>query len=105
LFLFPLITVEIFPATMLIAVLITYTLIARRSEAVAWWACGQSVYRLMLPGLLFAVAAGAGAWLVQDHLMPSANVRQDALRAQMKGSRAANCRRDTNSRSWIGTGV
>jgi len=88
LFLFPLITVEIFPATMLIAVLITYALIARRSEAIAWWASGQSVYRLMLPGLLFAVAAGGGTWLVQEHLMPSANVRQDALRAQIKGSEA-----------------
>jgi LPS export ABC transporter permease LptF/LPS export ABC transporter permease LptG len=88
LFLLPLITVEIFPATILIAVLITYALIAKRSEAIAWWACGQSVYRLMLPGLLFAVAAGAGTWLVQEHLMPSANVRQDALRAQIKGSEA-----------------
>jgi len=88
LFLLPLITVEIFPATMLVAVLITYALIARHSEAIAWWACGQSVYRLMLPGLLFAIAAGAGTWLVQEHLMPSANVRQDALRAQIKGSEA-----------------
>src|SRR6185503_17533939 len=60
-------------------------LLARRSEAVAWWASGQSVYRLMLPGLLFAIAAAAGAWLVQEHLMPSANVKQEALRARIRG--------------------
>jgi LPS export ABC transporter permease LptG/LPS export ABC transporter permease LptF len=87
-FLLPLVTVEVFPATMLIAVLVTYALLARRSEAIAWWACGQSVYRLMLPGLVFAMAAGAGTWLIQEKLMPTANVRQDSLRAQIKGGAA-----------------
>ena len=85
LFLLPLVAVELFPATMLITVLITYALLARTNEAVAWWASGQSVYRLMMPGLLFAVAAGAGTWLVQEHLMPPANVRQEALRARIRG--------------------
>ena len=85
LYLLPLVAVELFPATMLITVLITYALLARRSEAIAWWSSGQSVYRLMLPGLLFAIAAAAGAWLVQEHLMPAANVKQEALRARIRG--------------------
>lgn len=85
LYLLPLVAVELFPATMLITVLITYALLARRSEAVAWWASGQSVYRLMIPGLLFAIAAAGGGWLVQEHLMPSANVKQEALRARIRG--------------------
>jgi LPS export ABC transporter permease LptF/LPS export ABC transporter permease LptG len=85
LFLLPLLAVEIFPATMLIAVLVTYALLARRNEAIAWWASGQSVYRLMMPGLIFALAAGAGTWLVQEHVMPSANVKQEALRARIRG--------------------
>jgi LPS export ABC transporter permease LptG len=88
LFLLPLVTVELFPATMLIAVLITYALLAKRSEAIAWWACGQSVYRLMLPGLLFGLIAAGGIWLIQEQLMPSANVRQDSLRALIKGNAA-----------------
>lgn len=85
LFLLPLVAVELFPATMLITVLITYALLARRSEAIAWWASGQSVYRLMLPGLLFAITAGATTWLVQEHVMPSANLKQEALRARIRG--------------------
>ncbi len=85
LFLMPLITVELFPATMLIAVLMTYALLARRSETIAWWASGQSIYRLMLPGLFFALAAGAGTWVVQEHLMPNSNLTQDKLRAQIRG--------------------
>jgi LPS export ABC transporter permease LptG len=84
-FLLPLVAVELFPATVLIAVLITYALLARRSEAVAWWASGQSVYRLMIPGLLFAITAGAAIWLIQEHLMPSANLKQEALRARIRG--------------------
>ena len=67
-YLLPLISVEIFPASVLVAVLMTYALIARRREAVAWWATGQSAYRLMLPGLIFAIAIGAGAWFKQDDL-------------------------------------
>lgn len=88
LFLLPLITVEIFPASMLVAALLTYALLARRNETIAWWASGQSVYRLMVPGLLFAIAAAGGTWLVQEHLMPYSNVRQDSLRAQIKGGEA-----------------
>jgi LPS export ABC transporter permease LptG/LPS export ABC transporter permease LptF len=99
LFLLPLVTVELFPATMLIAVLVTYALLAKRSEAVAWWACGQSVYRLMLPGLLFGLAASAGVWLIQEHVMPAANVRQDSLRALIQG-RAARAMTGTG-RQWL----
>src|SRR5713101_3256457 len=87
-YLFPLVSVELFPGSVLVAVLITYALLARRREAIAWWASGQSVYRLMLPGLLFAVAIGCCSWLVQEQLMPSSNLKQDALRARIKGGEA-----------------
>ena len=50
-YLLPLVSIELFPGSVLVAALMTYALIARRREAVAWWASGQSVYRLMLPGL------------------------------------------------------
>jgi lipopolysaccharide export system permease protein len=98
-FLLPLVSVEVFPATMLIAVLITYALLARRREAVAWWASGQSVYRLMIPGLVFALAAVLGMWLIQEHLMPDANIRQDALRAQIRGGEARAITR--TGRQWL----
>ena len=88
LFLLPLITVELFPATMLISVLVSYALLARRHEAIAWWASGQSVYRLMLPGLFFAVAMAAFSWVVQEQVMPGANLRQDSLRARIRGGEA-----------------
>jgi len=99
LFLMPLITVELFPATMLISVLVTYALVARRHEAIAWWASGQSVYRLMLPGFFFALAMAFGSWLVQEYVMPGTNVKQDALRARIRGGEARATTR--TGRQWL----
>jgi LPS export ABC transporter permease LptG len=84
-FLLPLVSVQLLPASVLIAMLATYALIARRQEAIAWWSGGQSVYRLMLPGLIFAVGIATCLWVVQERLMPQANIRQDALRSQIRG--------------------
>jgi LPS export ABC transporter permease LptG len=99
LFLIPLITVELFPATMLISVLVTYALLARRHEAIAWWASGQSVYRLMLPGFLFALTMAFGSWLVQEYVMPGTNLKQDALRARIRGGEARATTR--TGRQWL----
>ncbi len=98
-YLLPLISVELFPGSVLVAVLMTYALIARRREAVAWWASGQSVYRLMLPGLVFAMVVAGGAWLIQERIMPQANVRQDSLRARIRGN-IAQVAAGTNRR-WL----
>ena len=99
LFLLPLITVELFPATMLISVLVTYALLARRHEAIAWWASGQSVYRLMLPGFFFALTIALGSWVVQEYVMPGTNLKQDALRARIRGGEARATTR--TGRQWL----
>ena len=99
LFLLPLIAVELFPATMLISVLVTYALLARRHEAIAWWASGQSVYRLMLPGFCFAIVMAFGSWLIQEYVMPGSNLKQDALRARIRGGEARAITR--TGRQWL----
>jgi LPS export ABC transporter permease LptG len=98
-FLTPLIAVELFPATMLISVLVTYALLARRHEAIAWWASGQSVYRLMLPGFFFALSIAFGSWLIQEHVMPTSNLKQDSLRARIRGGEARAITR--TGRQWL----
>lgn len=98
-YLLPLVSVELFPGSVLVAALMTYALIARRREAVAWWASGQSVYRLMLPGLSFAILISAGSWFVQERVMPEANVRQDSLRARIRGSIAQVA--NGSERRWL----
>ena len=68
------------PVGVLLASLITFALMVRRNEAVAWWSSGQSVFRFIVPCLFFAVLLGACVWFVQDALMPEANRRQNTLR-------------------------
>jgi LPS export ABC transporter permease LptF/LPS export ABC transporter permease LptG len=85
-YLLPLVLVELCPGSVLVSALITYALTARRSEAIAWWATGQSVYRLMLPGIAFSVVIAGGSWFIQERVMPQANIRQDALRARIHGN-------------------
>ncbi len=85
-YLLPLVSVELFPGSVLVAALMTYALIAKRKEAVAWWSTGQSVYRLMVPGFVFAILMATGSWFIQERIMPQSNIRQDALRARIRGN-------------------
>jgi LPS export ABC transporter permease LptF/LPS export ABC transporter permease LptG len=85
-YLLPFTCVQLLPVSVLLAILATYALMARRSEAIAWWASGQSAFRLSLPGLMFAAFAGLGLWVIQEGPMPASNIRQDALRSQIRGS-------------------
>ena len=73
------------PMATLVAVLATFAIMARRNEAIAWWASGQSIYRLSLPGLLFAAILCIGLWQLQESILPLSNPIQNSLRAQIKG--------------------
>jgi LPS export ABC transporter permease LptG len=84
-YLIPFIVVSIAPISTLVSILAVYALTARRSEAIAWWAAGQSTYRLAIPGLLFSFLVGLGLWYIQERIMPTANIKQDSIRAQIKG--------------------
>lgn len=101
-FLLPYVYVALTPVSTLLAVLITFALLARRSEAVAWWASGQSVYRLLVPCLVCAASIGGALWLVQEKLMPEANRRQNALRAQIRSGGLQN--EPQTGRVWVATG-
>jgi len=80
--------VELFPATSSCG--FDYLRSAGSSErAIAWWASGQSVYRLNLPGLVVCIRSRPWSWLVQEQLMPYTNLKQDALRAQIRGGESS----------------
>jgi len=84
LFLTPFALVAVTPVGTLLSVLVTFALMVRRSESVAWWASGQSVFRLIQPCVFFAVLIGAGVWYVQERVMPDSNRRQNALRGRIR---------------------
>jgi LPS export ABC transporter permease LptF/LPS export ABC transporter permease LptG len=85
LFLLPFVVVQILPISTLVSSLTVYALLAKRSESVAWLVGGQSLYRLILPGVFVALLFGLALWKVQEDVMPAANLRQDTLRAQIRG--------------------
>jgi LPS export ABC transporter permease LptG len=83
-YLLPFALVAITPVGTLLSVLVTFALMVRRGESVAWWASGQSVFRLIQPCVFFAILVGAGVWFVQEKVMPDANRRQNALRGMIR---------------------
>lgn len=89
------------PIALLISVLSTFALMARRSEAVAWWSAGQSLYRLAAPSLGFTLAICLCYWLAQEYILPASNARQEALRTQIRGG-TISALTQTGSR-WVAT--
>jgi LPS export ABC transporter permease LptG len=88
LYLLPFACLAVTPVGALLSSLVTFALMLRRNESVAWWSSGQSVYRFLLPCLFFATLLGACVWLVQDKVMPEANRRQNALRGVIRSGGA-----------------
>jgi len=80
----PLASMSLAPISLLVAVLITYALLARRNEIVVWWASGQSLYRLSLPTLLFSLLVSLTLWILQENILPQANRKQEAYREQIR---------------------
>jgi LPS export ABC transporter permease LptG len=99
LFLLPFACLAVTPVGALLSSLITFALMVRRNEAVAWWSSGQSVFRFILPCLFFAILLGAGVWLVQDEVMPEANRRQNALRGVIRSGGAQT--EAQKGRRWV----
>lgn len=99
LYLLPFACLAVTPVGALLSSLVTFALMLRRNESVAWWSSGQSVYRFILPCLLFAALLGVCVWLLQDKVMPEANRRQNALRGVIRsGGAQAEAQR---GRRWV----
>lgn len=87
-FMLPYAAAILIPLAVLVAVLATFALMSRRNEVIAWWASGQSVYRLSLPALLFAGAMCVALWQIQETVLPFSNPIQNSLRTQIRGGGA-----------------
>jgi LPS export ABC transporter permease LptF/LPS export ABC transporter permease LptG len=83
----------------LLAVLVTFSILHRNNEIVAMKATGISVYRVVAPVLVTAGLLSAGLFFFDQFYLPHANKRQDALRAEIKGKPAQTYLRP--DRQWI----
>jgi lipopolysaccharide export LptBFGC system permease protein LptF len=69
----------IIPMSALVATLVTVGLMTKNSELVVMRACGISLYRAVAPLLLFAVAASAVLFVLQERVMAYSNRQADRL--------------------------
>lgn len=98
LYLIPHILVQMIPFSVLVAALVSFSLLTRTSQIVAMKSSGISLYRLSCPVLLAALFLSAGSFTLQEYVLPSANQRQDDLRRVIKG-RNPQTKRPT--RKWM----
>src|SRR5512134_1804408 len=65
----------IIPMAVLPATLMTYGSMAGENELTAMRACGVSIYRMLLPGLMGAVLLTVGLVMYNNHVLPESNHR------------------------------
>jgi len=85
-FLTPKLIYDYTPISVLVAVLVTFGIMAKNNEVTAFKATGVSLHRLSVPVLLASVILSAGLFFFDySSILPEANRRQDALRDEIKG--------------------
>ena len=84
-YLMPYLLYQLTPLGALVAVLITFGVMSKNNEIIAFKASGISLYRLAVPILLAGVLLAGSLFVLDSTYLPYANQRQDALRNQIKG--------------------
>jgi LPS export ABC transporter permease LptG/LPS export ABC transporter permease LptF len=84
-FLSPKLVYDSSPMGVLVAVLVTFGILAKNNEVSAFKACGVSLHRLALPVMFSSIALSAGLFAFDYYIVPQANRIQDAIRAEIKG--------------------
>jgi len=84
-FLIPYLMYQLAPLGGLVAVLVTFGILSKNNEIVAFKASGISLYRIALPLLIVGGLLAGVLLLLNETYLPYANQRQDALRNQIKG--------------------
>lgn len=90
---------NVMPLCVLIAVLVTFSVLNRTNELTAMKATGISLYRLVVPVLVIAGLLASGLFLFDEFYVPKANRRQEALRSVIKGKPAQTFLRP--GQKWI----
>jgi LPS export ABC transporter permease LptG/LPS export ABC transporter permease LptF len=98
-FLIPHILMLMVPMSLLLAILINFGILEKSSEVTALKAGGWSLYRISLPIFLIAGLFCGGMYVLQDYVLPKANIQQDSLRNMIKGRPAQTS--TIAQRKWI----
>jgi LPS export ABC transporter permease LptG/LPS export ABC transporter permease LptF len=95
----PQILMLVVPMSVLLGVLINFGILEKNSEITAIKSGGWSLYRIAVPVFLMASGLCVGLFLLQDYILPYANVVQDDLHNRIKGKPPQTSMR--LQRKWI----
>jgi LPS export ABC transporter permease LptG len=88
----------IIPLAVLVAALVTVSVLTKNNELVVMKACGVSLYRIALPMVVYAVLAGAALFTLDETILGPSNRRAETLNRAIRG-RAVNT--DAINRQWV----
>ena len=89
----------IVPLSVLLAALVTIGILTKNSELVVMKACGISLYRVALPMLGGAIAAGGLLFMLEQTILGPSNRRAEAIRHVLRGGSPQTF--DVLLRRWI----
>jgi LPS export ABC transporter permease LptG/LPS export ABC transporter permease LptF len=75
----------VIPMSVLMSALVTVGVMTKNSELLVLRACGISLYRAMVPLVLFGVLASLTLFALQERVLASTNREADRLEAQIRG--------------------
>ena len=89
----------IVPLSVLLASLVTVAILTKNSELIVMKACGISLYRIALPMVAGAVAAGAFLFALEQTVLGPANRRAQTIRHVLSGGSPETF--DVLNRRWV----
>jgi LPS export ABC transporter permease LptG len=98
-YLAPMLIYDSAPLSVMVAVLVTFGVLAKHNEVIAFKSCGISLHRLAVPVLLMSICLSGFLFAFDYYYVPEANRMQDAIRAEIKGSPVQTYLRP--DRKWI----
>jgi len=87
------------PLCILVATLVSFSLLTKSNEIIAIKSAGISLYRISIPVLIAAGLLSGSMFILGNNYLPSTNQRQDALRNEVKGKPAQTMYKP--GRQWI----
>lgn len=81
------------PVVVLIATVLTFTLLSRSNEVVAWRSTGVSLFRLALPILVASGLVAGSTFLMDEYVLPQTNQLKQQLEDRMRGRQTRSFRR------------
>jgi LPS export ABC transporter permease LptG len=89
----------VIPMSVLLAALVTVGILTKNSELIVMKACGISLYRVALPMLVAAVAAGSLLFGLEQTILGPANRRAEEMRHIIRGGAPQTF--DVLTRQWV----